>query len=90
MVLRNKKNQLFIFESTSNDGVGLTTWKDMIRYEWYKSTEKYICNKLGLLGEGLISNCKIGILKLFKDLWQNILEKISKLLWINYLCLILP
>lgn len=41
IVLRNKKNQLFIFESTSNDGVGLTTWKDMIRYEWYKSTDKY-------------------------------------------------
>jgi hypothetical protein len=41
VVLRNRKNQLFIFESTSNDGVGLTSWRDMVRFEWHKSTDKY-------------------------------------------------
>ena len=40
MVLRNQKNEIFIFESTSQEGVGLTPWKHMIRYEWYDQTDK--------------------------------------------------
>ena len=40
IVLRNKKNEIYLFESTSDEGVGLTPWKHMIKYEWYKSTDK--------------------------------------------------
>lgn len=32
VVLRNKKNELFIFESSSDEGVGMTPWKHMITY----------------------------------------------------------
>lgn len=35
IVLRNSKNEIFVYESTSNEGVGLTPWKDMKKYEWY-------------------------------------------------------
>lgn len=44
VVLRNKKNELFLYESSSFEGVGFTEWKHMIKYEWYKSTEKYFLN----------------------------------------------
>jgi hypothetical protein len=40
MVLRNKKNELFVFESTSEEGVGMTPWKYMLKYEWYTELEK--------------------------------------------------
>jgi hypothetical protein len=35
VVLRNKKNELFIFESTSEGGVGMTPWKYVLKYDWY-------------------------------------------------------
>ena len=40
--MRNKKNEIFIFESSSDEGVGLTPWKHVVRFRWYESTEKYL------------------------------------------------
>lgn len=41
VILRNKKNELFVFESSSGEGVGLTPWKHIIKFGWYNSTDKY-------------------------------------------------
>ena len=46
IVLRNAKNELFVYESTSTEGVGLTPWKHMIKYEWYKTCEKIAWRRL--------------------------------------------
>jgi len=51
VVLRNRKNEIFIYESTSGEGVGLTPWKHMIKFEWYNSTDKYSYVELGSRGE---------------------------------------
>ncbi len=40
VILRNKKNEIFIFESSSGEGVGLTPWKSVIKFGWYESTDK--------------------------------------------------
>ena len=40
IVLRNTKNQIYVYESTSTEGVGLTPWAHMIKYEWYDQTDK--------------------------------------------------
>jgi len=50
IVLRNMKNEIFLYESSSDTGVGFTPWKSMIRYEWYTETDKYILKNLELSG----------------------------------------
>lgn len=48
LVLRNKKNELFIYESTSDTGVGLTSWKQFVKYEWYTQIDKICWRQLDI------------------------------------------
>ena len=46
IVLRNVKNEIYIYESTSTEGVGLTPWRHMIKYDWYQGCDKITWRRL--------------------------------------------
>lgn len=38
--ITKQKNEIFIYESTSDSGVGLTKWNQFVKYEWYTLIDK--------------------------------------------------
>ena len=48
VVLRNRKNEIFIYESTSDSGVGLTKWNQFVKYEWYTLIDKVCWRPLSI------------------------------------------
>jgi hypothetical protein len=42
IVLKNKDDEVLLFESSSNSGVSFTFWKQLLRYKWYESIPRYL------------------------------------------------
>jgi hypothetical protein len=40
MVVKDTRYGILIFEANSGSGVGLTPWRSVIRYGWYRSIPK--------------------------------------------------
>jgi hypothetical protein len=48
IVLKNKKNEVVIFESNSSEGVSFMFWKQMIYYKLYQGIPRLAWRKLNM------------------------------------------
>lgn len=48
LVLKNRRDEVILFESNSNSGVAFLPWKQLLRYRWYKTISRIAWRRLNL------------------------------------------